>query len=229
MTEPLIVSHEEWLAARKAHLAKEKAFTRLRDELSRERRALPWERVEKAYAFDAPEGRVSLAELFGEHGQLLVYHFMFGPDWNEGCPSCSFWADNYNGVDVHLGHRDTALVAISRAPLDKIEAYRKRMGWSFRWVSSVPSDFNFDYQASFKPDAAGLDYNFGTIKPYGEETPGISVFRRTDDGAIYHTYSTYARGLDMLNGAYHLLDLTSKGRDEDAAHPMSWLRRHDRY
>jgi predicted dithiol-disulfide oxidoreductase (DUF899 family) len=229
MTEPRIVSHEEWLAARKAHLAKEKAFTRLRDELARERRALPCERVEKAYAFDAPEGRVSLADLFGEHGQLLVYHFMFGPDWNEGCPSCSFWADNYNGVDVHLAHRDTALVAISRAPLDKIEAYRKRMGWSFRWVSSAPSDFNFDYQASFKPDAAGLDYNFGTLKPYGEETPGISVFRRAGDGAIYHTYSTYARGLDMLNGAYHLLDLTSKGRDEDPAHPMSWLRRHDRY
>ena len=229
MTEPRIVSHEEWLQARKAHLAKEKEFTRLRDELSRERRTLPWERVDKDYAFDAPEGRLILAGLFGKHGQLLVYHFMFGQDWNEGCPSCSFWADNYNGVDIHLAHRDTALVAISRAPLEKLEAYRKRMGWSFRWVSSAPSDFNFDYGASFQPDEQGLEYNFGTIKPFGEETPGISAFRRGDDGAIYHTYSTYARGLDMLNGAYHLLDLTSKGRDEDPAHTMSWLRRHDRY
>src|SRR4030095_13401312 len=229
MPDPRIVSHEEWLAARKAHLAKEKAFTRLRDELSRERRALPWERVEKTYAFDAPQGRVSLADLFGAHGQLLVYHFMYGPDWNEGCPSCSFWADNYNGVDVHLAHRDTALVAISRATLEKIEPYRKRMGWSFRWVSSAPSDFNFDYQASFKPGAAGPDYNFGTMKPYGEETTGISVFRRPGAGASDHTYSPSARGLDMLNGAYPLLDLTSKGRDEDPAHPMSWLPRHDRY
>jgi len=229
MAEPRIVSHEEWLEARKEFLAKEKEFTRLRDELSRERRALPWERVEKAYAFDAPDGRVSFADLFGRHGQLLVYHFMFGPDWNEGCPSCSFWADNYNGVDVHLAHRDTALVAISRAPLAKIEAYRKRMGWSFRWVSSAPSDFNFDYGASFKPGETDARYNFGTLKPYGEETPGISVFRRADDGAIYHTYSTYARGLDMLNGAYHLLDLTSKGRHEDPSHLMSWVRRHDRY
>jgi predicted dithiol-disulfide oxidoreductase (DUF899 family) len=229
MTTPRIVSHDEWLRARKAHLVKEKEFTRLRDELSRERRALPWERVEKNYAFDAAESRLTLADLFGEHGQLLVYHFMFGPDWNEGCPSCSFWADNYNGVDVHLAHRDTALVAISRAPLEKLEAYKRRMGWSFRWVSSAPSDFNFDYGASFKPGEQGLEYNFGTIKPYGEETPGISAFRRTEDGAIYHTYSTYARGLDMLNGAYHLLDLTAKGRDEDPAHPMSWVRRRDRY
>jgi predicted dithiol-disulfide oxidoreductase (DUF899 family) len=229
MTEPRIVSHEEWLQARKAYLAKEKEFTRLRDELSRERRTLPWERVDKDYVFDAPEGRLTLAGLFGTHGQLLVYHFMFGPDWNEGCPSCSFWADNYNGVDIHLAHRDTALVAISRAPLEKLEAYKKRMGWSFRWVSSAPSDFNFDYGASFKPSEQGLEYNFGTIKPYGEETPGISAFCRSQDGAIYHTYSTYARGLDMLNGAYHLLDLTSKGRDADPAHPMSWVRRHDRY
>jgi len=229
MTEPRIVSHEEWLKARKAYLAKEKEFTRLRDELSAERRALPWERVDKDYVFDAPEGRLTLAGLFGTHGQLLVYHFMFGPDWNEGCPSCSFWADNYNGVDVHLAHRDTALVAISRAPLEKLEAYKKRMGWSFRWVSSAPSDFNFDYDASFKPGEQGLEYNFGTIKPFGEETPGISAFRRAEDGAIYHTYSTYARGLDMLNGAYHLLDLTSKGRDEAPGHQMSWVRRHDRY
>jgi predicted dithiol-disulfide oxidoreductase (DUF899 family) len=229
MTTPRIVSHEEWLKARKAFLAKEKEFTRARDDLARQRRELPWVKVEKPYTFDAAEGRLTLADLFGGKGQLLVYHFMFGPDWNEGCPSCSFWADNYNGVDIHLAHRDTALVAISRAPLVKIDAYKKRMGWTFRWVSSAGSDFNFDYGASFKPDEQGLQYNFGTIKPYGEETPGISAFRRGDDGAIYHTYSTYARGLDVVNGTYHLLDLTSKGRDEDPEHPMSWVKRHDRY
>jgi predicted dithiol-disulfide oxidoreductase (DUF899 family) len=229
MTTPRIVSHEEWLKARKAFLTKEKEFTRARDDLARQRRELPWVKVEKPYTFDAAEGRLTLADLFGGKGQLLVYHFMFGPDWNEGCPSCSFWADNYNGVYIHLAHRDTALVAISRAPLVKIDAYKKRMGWTFRWVSSAGSDFNFDYGASFKPDEQGLQYNFGTIKPYGEETPGISAFRRGDDGAIYHTYSTYARGLDVVNGTYHLLDLTSKGRDEDPEHPMSWVKRHDRY
>jgi predicted dithiol-disulfide oxidoreductase (DUF899 family) len=230
MTTPRIVSQEEWLKARKAHLAKEKEFTRARDVLARQRRELPWVKVEKPYTFDAAEGRVSLGDLFGGKGQLLIYHFMMGPDWEEGCPSCSFWADNYNGVDVHLAHRDTALVAVSRAPLARIDAYKKRMGWTFRWVSSAGSDFNFDYDASFKPDEEGLRYNFGTIKPFGEETPGISAFRRGDGGAIYHTYSTYARGLDMLNGAYHLLDLTSKGRDEqELPWPMAWVKRHDRY
>ena len=230
MTTPRIVSHAEWLEARKAHLAKEKEFTRARDELARQRRELPWVKVEEPYTFDAAEGRVSLGDLFGGKGQLLIYHFMMGPDWEEGCPSCSFWADNYNGVDVHLAHRDTALVAVSRAPLAKIDAYKKRMGWTFRWVSSAGSDFNFDYDASFKPDEEGLRYNFGTIKPFGEETPGISAFRRGDGGEIYHTYSTYARGLDMLNGAYRLLDLTSKGRDEqDLPWPMAWVKRHDRY
>jgi predicted dithiol-disulfide oxidoreductase (DUF899 family) len=229
MTTPRIVSHEEWLKARKAFLVKEKEFTRARDDLARQRRELPWVKVEKPYTFDAAEGRLTLADLFGGKGQLLVYHFMFGPDWTEGCPSCSFWADNYNGVDIHLAHRDTALVAVSRAPLEKIDAYKTRMGWTFRWVSSAGSDFNFDYGASFKPGEQGLQYNFGTIKPYGEETPGISVFRRGDDGAIYHTYSTYARGLDVVNGTYHLLDLTAKGRDEDPEHPMSWVKRHDRY
>ena len=230
MTTPRIVSQEEWLKARKAFLAKEKEFTRARDELARQRRELPWVKVEKPYTFDAAEGRVSLGDLFGGKGQLLIYHFMMGPDWEEGCPNCSFWADNYNGVDVHLAHRDTALVAVSRAPLARIDAYKKRMGWTFRWVSSVGSDFNFDYDASFKPDEEGLRYNFGTIKPFGEETPGISAFRRGDGGAIYHTYSTYARGLDMLNGAYHLLDLTAKGRDEqELPWPMAWVKRHDRY
>jgi predicted dithiol-disulfide oxidoreductase (DUF899 family) len=231
MTTPGIVSHAEWLEARKAHLAKEKEFTRLREELSRDRRALPWERVDKDYLFDAPEGRVTLADLFDGHGQLLIYHFMFGPDWNEGCHGCSFWADNYNGVDIHLAHRDTALVAVSRAPLAKIEAYKKRMGWSFRWVSSAGCDFNFDYGVSFRlREGETQDYNYGSEKFGGEEKPGISAFRRDDDGAVYHTYSTYARGLDMLNGAYHLLDLTSKGRDEEGlSFSMSWLRRHDQY
>jgi predicted dithiol-disulfide oxidoreductase (DUF899 family) len=230
MTTPRIVSHAEWLEARKAHLAKEKEFTRARDELARQRRELPWVKVEEPYTFDAAEGRVSLGDLFGGNGQLLIYHFMMGPDWEEGCPSCSFWADNYNGVDVHLAHRDTALVAVSRAPLAKIDAFKKRMGWTFRWVSSAGSDFNFDYDASFKPDEEGLRYNFGTIKPFGEETPGISAFRRGDGGEVYRTYSTYARGLDMLNGAYHLLDLTSKGRDEqELPWPMAWVKRHDRY
>lgn len=229
MTTPRIVSHEEWMKARRAHLAREKEFTRLRDELARERRELPWEKVEKSYVFEAPEGKVTLPDLFAGKSQLIVQHFMFGPDWNEGCPSCSFWTDNFNGVDVHLAHRDTAFVLVSRAPIAKLEAYRKRMGWTVRWVSSLDNDFNFDYAVSFPPEEQGTRYNFDTIKPYGQETPGLSAFRKGEDGAIYRTYSTYARGLDVLNGTYHLLDMTSKGRDEDPEHPMSWVKRHDRY
>ena len=230
MTAHPVVSHPDWLAASRELLAKEKVFTRLRDELSNERRARPWARVEKAYFFEAPEGRVELAELFGGHGQLLVYHLMFGPDWTEACKSCSFWADNFNGVDVHLAHRDTALVAVSRAPLATLEAYARRMGWTFRWVSSGEGDFNFDYKVSSRPGEDALDYNFGTMKVGPGERPGFSAFRRGDDGAIYHTYSTYARGVDMLNGAYHLLDLTSKGRDESGLpFTMSWVKRRDQY
>ncbi len=230
MTAHPVVSHEEWLAASRELLAKEKEFTKLRDELSRQRRALPWERVEKEYSFEAPEGRVTLADLFGGDGQLIVYHLMFGPDWSEACKSCSFWADNLNGVDVHLAHRDTALVAVSRAPLATLEAYAKRMGWTFRWVSAGESDFNFDYRVSSRPGEDEMDYNFGTMKVGPGEMPGFSAFRRGDDGAVYRTYSTYARGVDMLNGAYHLLDLTSKGRDE-AGLPftMSWVKRRDQY
>ena len=224
MTEPRIVSHEKWLAARKAFLAKEKEFTRLRDELSRERRTLPWERVEKAYAFDAPEGRVSLAGLFGERHQLLVYHFMFGPDWTEGCPSCSFWADNFDGVGVHLAHRDTTFLAVSRAPLDRLLAYRSRMGWTFPWVSSSGSDFNLDFGVSDSPT-----YNYAPSDSPQEELPGLSAFALRD-GEVFHTYSCYARGLDAFNGAYQLLDLTPKGRDEDGLEwPMAWLHRHDAY
>ena len=229
MTTHRIVSEADWLAARKALLAKEKAFTQMREELARERRALPWVKVEKNYAFDAPEGKVTLADLFDRKSQLIVQHFMFGPDWNEGCPSCSFWTDNFNGIDVHLAHRDTAFVLVSRGPIDKLEAYRKRMGWKLRWVSSLHNDFNFDFAVSFQPDEKAAKYNFGTIVPYGQENPGFSAFRRDEDGTIYRTYSTYARGLDTLNGTYQLLDITSKGRDEQSDHPMSWVRRHDRY
>lgn len=227
-----IVSHEEWLKARKAFLEKEKAFTKAREDLARERRELPWVRIDKAYSFQGPEGRLSLADLFGKHGQLIVQHFMFGPDWNEGCPSCSFWSDNFNGIDGHLAARDTAFVLVSRGALDRLEAYKKRLGWTFRWVSSAGGDFNFDFGVSFVKgsDAAGPNYNYGSMKVGGEEMPGVSAFRRGDDGAIYHTYSTYGRGIDMLNGAYQLLDITSKGRDEsELPYPMAWVKRHDRY
>ncbi len=226
-----VVSHAQWLEARKAFLAKEKEFTHLRDELAAKRRELPWERVDKAYGFDAAEGRVSLADLFGKHSQLLVYHFMYGTDWTEGCPSCSFWADNYNGVDIHLAHRDTALVVVSLAPLAKLDAYKKRLGWSFRWVSSAPSDFNVDFNVTLPvPKGDKANYNYDTVNFGTGEAPGLSAFRKGDDGAIYHTYSTYSRGLDMFNGTYHMLDLTSKGRDEAGLPwPMAWVRRHDSY
>lgn len=232
MDDHAVVGHEAWIEARKALLAKEKEFTRLRDELSRQRRELPWERVEKAYVFDTPEGRKSLAELFAGRHQLIVYHFMLDPDWEAGCKSCSFWADNFSGIGIHLAHRDVTLMAISRAPLPRIEAYRTRMGWTFPWASSFGSDFNYDYQVSVAPEtvAAGARiYNYAPSTMKGE-MPGISVFFRDDDGAVFHTYSTYARGLDMLNGAYHLLDLAPKGRDEGALpFTMSWVRRHDEY
>jgi predicted dithiol-disulfide oxidoreductase (DUF899 family) len=228
-----VVSHEQWLAARTALLAEEKAFTRQRDALSRQRRALPWERVEKAYTFDGPNGRVSLADLFGRSSQLIVYHFMYPPDWDEGCPHCSFWADSFDGADVHLRHRDTAFVAISRAPLAQIAPFQARMGWSFRWLSSFDSDFNFDYQASFTPEALASGqayYNFGTIDPDMSDREGISVFYKDASGAISHTYSCYARGIDMVNAAYQLLDLTPKGRDEaELDDPQAWVRHHDRY
>jgi len=230
MTAHPVVSHADWLAASRDFLAKEKAFTRLRDELSRQRRELPWERVEKDYSFETPDGRQTLADLFDGRSQLLVYHLMFGPDWDEACKSCSFWADNFNGIDVHLAHRDTTLVAVSRAPLAKLGAYARRMGWSFRWVSSGASDFNFDYGVSSRPGETEMDYNFATMKVGPGEMPGFSAFRRGDDGAVFHTYSTYARGVDMLNGAYHLLDLTSKGRDEEGLpFTMEWVRRRHQY
>jgi predicted dithiol-disulfide oxidoreductase (DUF899 family) len=233
MPEHTIVGNAEWLVARRELLRKEKAFTRARDELSAARRALPWERVAKNYAFETPRGRASLSDLFDGRRQLIVYHFMLGPDWEEGCKSCSFWVDNFNGIDVHLKHRDVTLLAVSQAPLAKIEAYRRRMGWSIAWASSFGSDFNFDYKVSFRPEdvAAGKAfYNYAPTKTTMSELPGISVFFRDEAGTVFHTYSCYSRGLDMLNGAYHYLDLVPKGRDE-AGLPstMSWLRRHDQY
>src|SRR5512146_1724784 len=211
-----IVSRDEWLEARKKLLAREKEFTRLRDQLSQERRELPWVRVDKKYIFDGPGGKETLPDLFEGRGQLIVYHFMFDPDWEAGCPHCSFWADNFNGIPVHLNHRDATMVAISRAPLVKLEAYRKRMGWSFKWLSSFGSDFNYDYHVSFTPEEVGnaqAFYNYARRKPPAAEMVGISVFYRDSDQNVFHTYSCYSRGVDMLNGAYHYLDLVPKGRD----------------
>jgi predicted dithiol-disulfide oxidoreductase (DUF899 family) len=228
-----IVSREEWLAARIKHLEDEKAFTRARDSLSARRRALPWVRVEKSYAFQTPDGEKTLSDLFGPHSQLIVSHFMFGPDWEQGCPSCSFWADGYDGLDIHLAHRDTAFVAISNTSLEKIERYRARMGWGFRWASSMGSDFNRDFQVGFAPEeiASGeVYYNYAQQRFPSTEAPGMSVFHRPEPGVIVHTYSTYGRGLDMLNAAYHLMDLLPKGRDEEGLDfTMAWLRRHDQY
>ena len=226
-----IVSRDQWIESRRAFLAKEKEFTRLRDELSAERRALPWERVDKAYAFDGPNGRETLAELFAGKSQLIVYHFMFAPEWEEGCKSCTFWADNFERLPVHLKHRDTTLIAISRAPLEKLLAYRQRMGWSFKWVSSAGNDFNYDYRVSFTPEevATGeLDYNYTRFRMKAPELPGISVFFKDAKGDVFHTYSSYSRGIDMMNNAFHYLDLTPKGRDEGDG-IMAWLRRADEY
>ena len=222
MPDHKVVSREEWRAARQDHMAKEKEFTRLRDQLSQQRRDLPWERVDKKYVFAGANGRVSLSELFDGRSQLIVYHFMFHPSWGEGCAHCSFWADNFNGIITHLNHRDAAMVAISRAPLAQLEAFKKRMGWTFTWVSSFESDFNYDYHVSTTPAGAGK----GEI----EEATGISVFHKNEDGDIFHTYSCYARGLDMLNGAYHYLDLLPKGRDEAGLpYAQAWVRHRDKY
>jgi predicted dithiol-disulfide oxidoreductase (DUF899 family) len=229
-----VVSQDQWLAARKQLLKKEKEFTKLRDELSRERRELPWEKVEKQYTFQGPRGKETLAELFDGRNQLIVYHFMLGPGWKEGCPSCSFLADHFNPSVVHLAQRDVTFVAVSRAPLPEIEVFKKRMGWGFKWVSSSGSDFNFDYHVSFtKEQLAKGDtfYNFEMqSKCGGEERPGASVYYKNGSGEIFHTYSTYSRGLDILIGAYNFLDLTPKGRDEEGLpHGMAWVRHHDRY
>ncbi len=233
MTTHKVVSHEEWVEARRRHLAREKELTRLRDQLSQERRELPWEKVEKHYVFDGPKGKESLADLFEGRGQLVVYHFMFDPSWDEGCKSCSFWIDNLDGIVVHLNHRDVSFVAISRAPYATIQAYRKRMGWRVKWLSSFSNDFNRDYHVTFTPDereSGRAYYNYATGPFPAPEGPGMSVFYRDDGGAIYHTYSAYSRGIDMVNGAYHVLDLVPKGRDEKGfSYSMEWLQRHDSY
>ncbi|MEL7468639.1 MAG: thioredoxin family protein [Pseudomonadota bacterium] len=228
-----IVSREDWLVARKAHLEDEKAFTRARDALSARRRALPWVRIEEEYRFRTNDGEKSLSDLFGNKSQLIVIHFMMGPDWDEGCPSCSFWADTYNGLDTHLEQRDAAFVVVANCGLDKIEAYRARMGWSFDWVSSLGSDFNPDFNVSFSPahlQGGSVEYNYEAKGFPATEAPGISVFHKPEPDLIVHTYSTYARGLDMMNGAYQLMDLLPKGRDEDGLDfPMAWVRRRDQY
>jgi predicted dithiol-disulfide oxidoreductase (DUF899 family) len=233
MQDHEVVSGDQWLHARKELLAKEKEFTRLRDQLSQARRALPWQRVDKEYVFETPAGKQTLADLFEGRSQLIVYHFMYGPDWEEGCPSCSFWADNFNGVDVHLKHRDITLIAVSRAPLETLDAYKKRMGWSFKWVSSLGTDFNFDFHVSFTPaemEKGEMNYNYEMRKFPSDEGPGISVFYKNDQGEVFHTYSCFSRGLDMLNGAYHYMDLAPKGRDEDELpYSMAWLSRRDQY
>ena len=231
MTDHRVVSPDEWLAARKALLTKEKAFTRLRDELSRERRELPWVKVDRPYSFDGPKGKETLAELFDGRSQLVVYHFMFSPDWQAGCKHCSFWADNFDRVVVHLNHRDVTMLAVSRAPYAKLEAYEKRMGWTFKWVSSGETTFNFDYHASFTPQEVATksgQFNFTIQDPHESDREGVSVFYKDAAGNIFHTYSTYARGIDMFNTAYNYLDIVPKGRDEGGRGPY-WIRRHDEY
>lgn len=228
-----VVSREEWLEARKAHLKKEKEITRLRDALSRERRALPWVRVEKDYVFEAPGGRETLYDLFEGRSQLIVQHFMFGPGWREGCVGCSFQADHIDGAAVHLEHRDLTLVVVSRATFPQIETFRRRMGWRFKWVSSHGSDFNHDFNVSFTKDELAKGkvlYNYELRELQSEELPGISVFYRDPSGEILHTYSSYGRGVETLNGTYNYLDLAPKGRDEAGlSPPMAWVRHHDSY
>jgi predicted dithiol-disulfide oxidoreductase (DUF899 family) len=230
---PNVVSHADWLVARREFLAKEKEFSRQRDELSRQRRTLPWEKVEKRYEFDSTSGRVMLADLFDGRSQLIVYHFMLGPGWQEGCKSCSYLADHFDGSTVHLANRDTTLAVVSRAPLAEIQAFKNRMGWKFQWVSSFGSDFNFDYRVSFTPQeisSGKVYYNYAMEEFPSEEAPGASVFAKDAAGEVFHTYSSYARGLDILVGTYNFLDLVPKGRDEDGlAFSMSWVRHHDKY
>jgi predicted dithiol-disulfide oxidoreductase (DUF899 family) len=237
MTEGLedhkIVSKDDWMEARKALLKKEKEFTILRDQLSQQRRNLPWIVVNKEYVFEGPDGKETLAELFDGKSQLIVYHFMFDPSWEAACLHCSFWADNFNGIIVHLNQRDVTMIAVSRASYSKLTAYEKRMGWDFKWVSSYDTDFNFDYHVSFRPeelDRKEAFYNYNLQDTNSSEREGVSVFYKDPAGRVFHTYSAYARGIDMLNVAYHYLDLVPKGRDEVGHEfPQFWVRRHDEY
>ena len=233
MTEHPVATREEWLQARKALLAEEKEFTRARDALSAKRRALPWVKIDKPYRFEGPEGALTLSGLFGPRRQLIVQHFMFAPEWEKPCKSCSFWADGFNGVVAHLAQRDTAFTAVSRAPLEKLLARQRRMGWSFPWVSAGESDFNYDFSVSFRDEdlkSGSATYNYGPKQGPMTDLPGISAFVKDDDGVVYHAYSTFARGLDLINPAYNYLDLTALGRQEDGLpFAMSWVRLRDEY
>jgi predicted dithiol-disulfide oxidoreductase (DUF899 family) len=232
-TNHRIVSNDRWVAERKALLEREKELTHLRDRIAAERRALPWERIDKDYVFDTPDGPRKLADLFEGRRQLLVQHFMLGPGWGEGCKSCSYMADHVDGMNVHLAHRDVTFVAISRAPLEEIRRFGQRMGWKFKWVSSFGSDFNFDFGVSFTPaqtEKGDVGYNFGTSPHVNDELPGVSVFYKDDMGQVFRTYSTYGRGVEVMMGTYNLLDLVPKGRDErEVPNKMEWVRHHDRY
>jgi predicted dithiol-disulfide oxidoreductase (DUF899 family) len=224
-----IVSPAEWTRARKELMAKEKELTHAREAVAAARRALPWEPVEKRYVFQGPKGEESLEDLFAGRSQLVVYHFMFAPEWEAGCKSCSFWADNFERSIVHLAHRDVTMIAVSRAPLAKLEAYKKRLGWTFKWVSSGNGDFNYDYCVSFDSSRGEATYNYAPKTYGGTDLPGLSVFARAA-GGVFHTYSTFSRGIDNLNATYQLLDLVPKGRDEDGfKSTMEWLRRNDEY
>jgi predicted dithiol-disulfide oxidoreductase (DUF899 family) len=232
VSEHKVVPHDEWIEARKAFLVREKEFARQREALARDRRDLPWEAVTKEYVFDGPAGKTALPDLFDGCGQLVVYHFMFPPQDHAGCPHCSFWADSFNGSPAHLRARDAAFAAVSRTPFEKLAAYRQRMGWSFPWYSSGETDFNYDFGVSFPADAVAdgsAVYNYGSA-PGFEDREGISTFIRDEQGQVFHTYSTYARGIDPVNSTYQLLDLTARGRDEASeGNPQSWVRRHDEY
>ncbi len=227
-----VVPPKAWVAARKKLLVKEKQFSKLRDKMNAERRKLPWVKVEKEYVFDGPMGKVSLADLFCGRSQLIIYHFMFGPGWGDGCPHCSFWADHYDSLQHHLGQRDTALAVVSRAPWKEIAPFKKRMGWKFKWVSSSGTDFNFDFNVSFTPEQIKKGtaiYNFTSLDMDIDEREGVSAFYRDKNGDIYRTYSAYARGIDLMNTTYNFLDLTAKGRDENPEARQDWVRYHDKY
>ena len=233
MDQHEVVDHDQWIQARRGLMTREKELTRLREELAQKRRALPWEAVTKEYLFEGPTGQVTLTDLFDGSSQLIVYHFMFDPTWDAGCPSCSFWADNFDGAPIHLRARDVAFVAISRAPFAQIAAYKRRMGWGFQWVSSAGSDFNYDFHVSFTPESISdrtAVYNYGSTDPDLEDREGVSVFVKNGATEVFHTYSAYARGIDMVNGTYQFLDLVPKGRDEPAeSFKQFWVRRHDEY
>lgn len=234
MAKQPVIPHEDWVEARRDLLRREKELTRLRDEVVQARQALPWERVETDYVFEGPNGSESLSDLFGDASQLIVYHFMFDPEWDEGCISCSFLADHFNPITIHIEQRDAAFAVVSRAPLDTLQSYRERMGWQFKWLSSNANTFNVDFGVSFpsdREDLSPLDYNYSERSPFeGGEAPGLSVFCRDESGEIFHTYSTYARGLEDFIGAYRFLDVLPRGRDEsDLPWGMAWVRRHDQY